>query len=108
MSDDCLFCKIVRGEIPSATVADGDAWIAFNDIHPKAPVHILIVPKRHIATLSDAAPDDRALLGELLLAASTVAKTVGISESGYKVAINVGKAGGQEVFHLHVHVLGGL
>lgn len=104
---DCLFCKIVAGEIKPAVVYENDYVLAFRDIHPQAPTHVLIVPKRHIATLDDLSPDDLAISGELLLAASRVAAQEGLSEDGYRTVINCRAHGGQEVYHLHLHVLGG-
>ena len=104
---DCLFCKMVAGEIKPAVVYENDYVLAFRDIHPQAPTHVLIVPKRHIATLDDLSPDDLAISGELLLAASRVAAQEGLSEDGYRTVINCRGHGGQEVYHLHLHVLGG-
>ncbi|HUL11574.1 MAG TPA: histidine triad nucleotide-binding protein [Methylococcaceae bacterium] len=104
---DCLFCKMVAGEIKPAVVYENDYVLAFRDIHPQAPTHVLIVPKRHIATLDDLSPDDLAISGELLLAASRVAAQEGLSEDGYRTVINCRAHGGQEVYHLHLHVLGG-
>ena len=102
---DCLFCKISSGQVPSKVVLQDDEMFAFEDINPQAPVHVLVVPKRHVGGLNDAA--DRALLGRLLETAARVAKKKGIAESGYRVVANSGREGGQTVFHLHVHVLGG-
>ena len=102
---DCLFCKISAGQIPSKVVLQDDEMFAFEDINPQAPVHVLVVPKRHVSGLDDAG--DRALLGRLLETATRVAKKKGIVESGYRVVANSGREGGQTVFHLHVHVLGG-
>ncbi|MBM4387625.1 MAG: histidine triad nucleotide-binding protein [Deltaproteobacteria bacterium] len=104
---DCVFCKIVSGEIPSGKVYEDGEILAFNDIHPAAPVHILIIPKRHISTLSDAGDGDAALLGKLLLAAKNLAKEKGVAYSGYRTLINCNRGAGQTVFHLHVHLLGG-
>ena len=105
MSDDCLFCRIVRGEIPSSTVMENDHIVAFRDIDPKAPTHIVIVPRVHVASLDEAR--DGTMLGELMLAVGSVARAEGISASGYRTVVNSGEHGGQTVFHLHVHVLGG-
>ncbi len=102
---DCIFCRIARGELPAQFVRRGDDIIAFRDISPKAPVHVLVVPRRHVASLHEA--DDPALLGALLAAAREVAEGEGIGRSGYRVVINTGPDGGQEVPHLHLHVLGG-
>jgi len=102
---DCLFCKIAAGEIPSGTVYEDADVYAFNDIHPKAPVHVLVIPKIHVATLSDC--DDPALLAVLMDRVRTIADDVLNLAAGYRVVINVRAGGGQEVFHLHVHILGG-
>jgi len=102
---DCLFCKIIAGEIPSAKVFEDDDVFAFNDIHPKAPTHVLVIPKNHIATLADC--DDPALLGILMDRVRTIADDVLNLAAGYRVVINVREGGGQEVFHLHAHILGG-
>lgn len=101
---DCLFCRIAAGEIPSSKVYEDDDVYAFKDIHPKAPVHVLVIPKRHVATLADA--DDPELLGTLMDRTRHIADVLGLA-TGYRVVINVREEGGQEVFHLHVHILGG-
>lgn len=103
----CLFCQLVAGEIDSDIVLEDDDVVAFRDIAPQAPVHLLIVPRRHIASLRETQPDDRDLLGKLLLAAARLARQEGIDERGYRVIINAGADGGQTVDHLHVHLLGG-
>jgi histidine triad (HIT) family protein len=105
--DDCIFCKIVRGEIPSKQVFENEHVLAFHDIQPSAPVHVLIIPKKHIATMNEAAAEDRELLGEILLAAPQIARQLGVAESGYRLINNCGADGGQVVYHLHVHLLGG-
>jgi len=102
---DCLFCKMATGAITPAVVYETDHILAFRDIHPRAPTHILIIPKRHIPTLDDL--EDPALAGELLLAVREVARQEGIAEKGYRTVINCRGDGGQEVFHLHLHLLGG-
>jgi len=104
---DCLFCKIVEGSIPSAKVYEDEHVLAFKDIQPQAPVHLLVIPKKHIPTLNDAAPEDAELLGRVLLAARQVAREAGLAEDGYRIVNNCGRDGGQVVFHLHFHVLGG-
>jgi histidine triad (HIT) family protein len=104
---DCLFCKIRDGKIPSKEVFSNAHVYAFEDIHPGAPVHVLIIPKKHIAKASDLSVDDKALMGELTLAANEVARIKGVSESGYRLVMNVGEGAGQTVFHLHMHVIGG-
>lgn len=102
---DCIFCKIVAGQIPSGRLYEDDAVIAFHDIHPIAPVHFLLVPKLHVASLADCAAEHADLLGQLLLLAPKLAKEQGLD--GFRTMINTGRSGGQEVFHLHVHVFGG-
>ncbi len=104
---DCIFCKIVEGEIPSDIVYEDEEIIAFRDINPKAPVHIIIIPRQHIAALSDLSEDDAALVGRLALVANQLAQKEGIAERGYRVFINCGKEGGQVVPHLHMHLVGG-
>ena len=104
---DCLFCKIGSGQIPAKVVLQDDEVLAFDDINPQAPVHVLVIPKRHVAHLNDAGAGDQALLGRLLEAAALVARKKGIAEAGYRVVANMGRDGGQTVFHLHLHVLGG-
>ena len=105
MSDNCLFCKLIAGEIPAKKVYEDDICFAFDDIEPEAPVHTLIVPKKHYASLNDDVPAE--VLGQLLARVPEVAKIKGIDESGYRVVVNTGADAGQTVFHLHVHVLGG-
>jgi len=107
MEDDCLFCKFVSGAIAPAVVYETERVLAFKDINPKAPTHVLIVPKRHVATINDLLPSDAPLVGELFLAAKEVARLGGVAESGYRVAMNCGEGAGQSVFHLHLHLLGG-
>ncbi|MEF3304630.1 histidine triad nucleotide-binding protein [Paenibacillus sp. GYB003] len=104
---DCIFCKIVKGEIPSRKVFENDRVLAFHDIQPAAPTHALVIPKKHIASMNEAEEEDRELLGELLLTAKKVAEELGVAESGYRLVNNVGSDGGQVVYHIHVHVLGG-
>ena len=106
MSEDCIFCKIVAGEIPARKLYEDSELIAFHDIHPAAPVHFMIVPKEHIASLAEAHAQHEMLLGRILLLAPTLAKEQGLNE-GFRTIINTGKGGGQEVMHLHVHILGG-
>lgn len=103
---DCIFCKIAAGVIPSKKVWEDDAVYAFHDIEPKAPTHILVIPKKHVASLAHAEADDAALLGRLLLAAATIAREHGLGK-GYRVVISTGPEGGQTVDHLHLHLLGG-
>ena len=106
MSDNCIFCKIVRGEIPSRKVYEDDELFAFHDIHPAAAVHFMLIPKRHIASLMEAGDSDAALLGRMLTVAPKLAKELGL-DNGFRTVINTGKGGGQEVFHLHIHIIGG-
>jgi len=103
--EDCLFCKIIDGSIPSDKVYEDEDVYAFNDIHPKAPVHVLVIPRQHVATLTDC--NDPALLGMLMDRVRTIADNVLKLAAGYRVVINVREGGGQEVFHLHMHILGG-
>jgi histidine triad (HIT) family protein len=103
----CIFCRIIRGEIPSQRVYEDDRVIAFRDIQPQAPTHLLVVPRAHVASLSDLSSEDVDLAGALLLAARHVALQEGLSASGYRIITNSGTSAGQTVFHLHLHVLGG-
>lgn len=107
MSDDCLFCRIVRGEIPSERVLETEDLVAFRDIAPRAPTHVLVIPREHITSVSAAGEDHRRLLGSIQLAAAEVARREGIEDSGWRLVTNVGIDGGQSVGHLHYHVLGG-
>jgi histidine triad (HIT) family protein len=102
---NCLFCKIVAGEIPSERLFENDTIIAFKDIHPQAPFHCLVVPRVHRATLKDFGENEQSLVGGLLLAARSIAEEQGLP--GYRVAMNVGREGGQVVFHVHLHLIGG-
>jgi histidine triad (HIT) family protein len=105
--DDCIFCKIVAGVIPSNKVFENDELIGFEDINPVAPTHILIVPKRHIATLNELEQSDSTLIGNMMLCATTIAKSRGLSEKGYRTVFNCMAGAGQAVFHIHLHLLGG-
>ena len=107
MMSNCLFCKIADKEIDSDIVYEDEHVIAFNDINPQAPHHILIIPRRHIATLNDIDPEDSDLLGNLFLAARNIAQQLGVSENGYRVVMNCNRDAGQTVFHLHLHFLAG-
>ncbi|MCP3982547.1 MAG: histidine triad nucleotide-binding protein [bacterium] len=106
MSEECLFCKIVAGEIPSDRVWEDDDVVAFRDISPQAPVHVLVIPKRHLASLDETAEGDAQLLGRLLGSCRSIAEQEGIA-GAYRVVNNCGAAAGQSVFHIHLHVLGG-
>ncbi len=102
---DCIFCKIAAGEIPSETVYEDDVCVAFNDLHPQAPTHILVIPREHIASLNEA--ENKETLGHILLKLADIAREEGIAEDGYRTVINTNRNGGQTVFHLHAHLLGG-
>ena len=103
----CLFCRIARKEIPAKIVYEDADIIAFEDMHPQAPVHVLVIPKRHIERINDLAETDAAAAGKLVVAAKEIAKARQIHESGYRIVLNCNKDAGQEVFHLHAHLLGG-
>lgn len=107
MNEDCLFCKIIAGEIPSEFVYEDDVCVAFNDISPQAPTHILVIPREHIESLNKTESNQRETLGHLLYTAAQIARDKGFAEDGYRVVINTNGMGGQTVFHLHVHLLGG-
>lgn len=104
---DCLFCKIVAGEIPATRIYEDDEVIAFNDINPQAPTHALIIPRKHIATLNDAEENDKSVLGAMSLAAAKIAQQEGFALSGYRTVMNANNDGGQTVYHIHLHLLGG-
>lgn len=105
--DECIFCKIASGAIPATVVYKDDSVIAFRDLHPQAPTHVLVIPRRHIATLLDAGDDQALLLGRLQRAAIEVARQEGLADSGFRLVTNCGAGAGQSVFHVHVHLLGG-
>ena len=107
MAEDCIFCKIVAGEIPSRQAWADDLAIAFHDISPQAPVHILVIPRKHISDMNEASAEDQALLGHMLLRAGEIAAEAGLAESGYRLALNTGPDARQSVFHIHLHILGG-
>ncbi|MBI4466272.1 MAG: histidine triad nucleotide-binding protein [Acidobacteria bacterium] len=107
MSKDCLFCRILNKEVPAKIVYEDDRAIAFEDINPQAPTHILVVSRRHIAGLNDVGPEDAALLGHLQLVAAQLARDRRIAESGYRTVLNTGRGAGQSIFHIHLHLLGG-
>ena len=104
---DCLFCKMVAGEIKPDKVLETDDVLAFRDINPQAPTHVLVVPKKHISTINDLDPADAALVGKLYLAAKRIAAEEGIDQEGYRTVMNCQEGAGQSVFHIHLHVLGG-
>lgn len=103
--NDCVFCRIVRGELPAPILAENDSAIAFRDLHPQAPVHVLVVPRAHVDSLADVY--DPMVLGDVMRLSTEVARREGVANSGYRTVINTGTDGGQTVGHLHVHVLGG-
>jgi len=107
MSRECLFCKIVNREIPSDFLYEDDTYVVFKDINPAAPVHLLLVPKKHIRSINDITPEDKDILSGLFMVARKMAKEQGVNESGYKLLFNVEKGGGQEIFHIHLHLIGG-
>ncbi len=108
MSEDCLFCRISAGEIPATVVYETGNVLAFRDIGPQAPVHVLVIPRAHHATLAALAEADPALAGEVMAAVGVVAKAEGLAENGYRVIVNTGPHGLQTVFHMHAHILGGV
>ncbi|HEU4566336.1 MAG TPA: histidine triad nucleotide-binding protein [Gemmatimonadaceae bacterium] len=105
MPDDCLFCRVVRGEIPAQIVKETEDCVAFRDINPQAPVHVLVVPREHVPSLDEAR--DPTLVGRMALVAAEIARDTGIADSGYRAVINTNAASGQTVFHIHLHLLGG-
>jgi histidine triad (HIT) family protein len=107
MATDCLFCRVVAGEIPSDKVHDDDLIIAIRDIAPRAPTHLLLMPKRHIASALELTDDDSPIVGRIFAVAADLARSEGIAEAGYRLVSNVGRWGGQSVDHLHVHLMGG-
>jgi histidine triad (HIT) family protein len=104
---DCIFCRIVEHQAPAKLVYEDDSVVAFEDLNPKAPVHVLVVPRQHLPSLQEALPEDEALLGHALTVAARLARERGLETKGYRTVINNGSWAGQSVFHLHVHVLGG-
>lgn len=105
--EDCLFCKIIKGEIPSSKVYEDDEVLAFEDIHPAAPIHILVIPKKHITSLAHLEKEDEAVVGKIYSIMNQIAQEKGFKEKGYRVIVNCGEDGGQEVMHLHFHLLAG-
>jgi histidine triad (HIT) family protein len=104
---DCLFCRIVKREIPASIVYEDDQVVAFNDINPQAPMHVLVVPKRHIASLNDLQAEDDQIVGEMVRRAAALAKERGLSERGFRTVFNTNRDAGQTVFHIHLHLVGG-
>lgn len=107
MTTECLFCRIVKGEVPSDRVAEGEDWLAFRDIDPQAPVHVLIIPKRHVESVAAYGEEETEAAGRLLLAAAETARELGVEDDGYRLVTNRGEKAGQSVFHVHVHLLAG-
>lgn len=107
MQNECLFCKIVAGEIPSTVVYEDEQVIAFEDLNPQAPTHLLVIPREHIDSMDTASSGQKEILGHLLLSAAVIAREKGFAEEGYRTVINTNRNGGQTVFHIHVHLLGG-
>lgn len=105
--EDCIFCKIIKGEIPSTKVYEDDEILAFKDIQPAAPIHILVIPKKHIPSLVQLEKEDEILIGKIYTTINKIAKEQGVLDKGYRVIVNCGKDGGQEVGHLHFHLLAG-
>ena len=105
--EDCLFCKIIKGEIPSSKVYEDDEILAFNDINPAAPIHILVIPKKHIASLAHMEKEDEVIVGKIYGVINKIAEEQGFKDNGYRVIVNCGKDAGQEVMHLHFHILAG-
>ena len=105
--EDCIFCKIIAGEIPSTKVWEDDNFFAFKDINPVAPVHVLVIPKKHIQSIADLTPDDAAVAGKMLSAIQKVAQAMGLDKDGFRVVFNTGEKAGQTVHHMHAHILGG-
>ena len=106
-AENCLFCRIVSGEIPADIVFESDTAVAFRDINPQAPTHVLIIPRRHIATINDIASHDEAVIGSLYSAARQIAASEGFADEGYRAVMNCNEAAGQTVFHVHLHLIGG-
>ena len=105
--EDCVFCKIIKGEIPSSKVYEDEEILAFNDINPAAPIHILVIPKKHIASLANMQKEDEILIGKIYGVINKIAREQGFKDDGYRVIVNCGKNAGQEVMHLHFHILAG-
>ncbi len=105
--EDCIFCKIINKEIPASIVFEDEKMIAFNDIYPQAPIHVLLIPREHFASLNDIPEEKKSILSHLLLKARQIAQEKGIAEKGYRIVLNTEKDSGQEVFHIHFHLLGG-
>ena len=107
MNDDCLFCRIAKGELDTPFIYESERVVGFDDINPQAPLHALFIPREHIATLNDVGPEHEGLLGEMMLAARQVAAERGVADDGYRLNLNCNRHGGQSVYHIHLHLLGG-
>jgi histidine triad (HIT) family protein len=107
MSQDCIFCRIIRGESPADFVHRGDSVVIFRDVRPEAPVHLLVVPRKHIRGVNDLEEEDRPIVAEMVFRAKETARELAISRSGYRLILNVERGGGQAIFHLHMHLIGG-
>jgi len=107
MSSDCIFCKIIKGEIPTEKIYEDEYVIAFDDINPKSPTHVLVVPKKHVASLNEVGPENMGMIPQVFSAIQKIAAKQGVAEDGYRVIVNTNKASGQEVFHIHFHIMGG-
>ena len=105
--EGCVFCRIVAKEVQSKIAYEDEEVVAFHDVNPQAPVHILIVPRKHISTLNDAVDEDQALLGKMMLVAQKLARELSVADSGYRLVLNTNRGAGQSVFHIHLHLLGG-
>lgn len=106
-SENCIFCKIAKGAIPTPKLFENEQIVAFDDIHPQAPIHFLVIPKKHIATMDDLAPEDGDTVAAMMLHAARIAREKGVADGGYRQIINCRGDGGQEVYHLHLHIMGG-
>ena len=104
---ECIFCKIAAGTVPSKIVHEDDDLVAFRDLNPQAPVHVLIIPRKHVAGVNDLEPSDAALVGKMFMAAKSIAKAEAVATSGYRLVMNTNAGAGQSVFHVHLHLLGG-
>ena len=107
MPSDCLFCRIIAGEAPARIVYQDERLVAIDDIHPQAPMHVLVIPRRHVATLNDLAAADDSLVGEMIRRAAALARERGVAETGYRAIFNCNRGAGQTIYHLHLHVIGG-
>ena len=107
MEENCIFCKIIKGEIPSKKVYEDEEILAFNDINPAAPIHVLVIPKKHITSLAEMKDGDEKIVGKIYKVINEIAEQLGVKENGYRVIVNCGKDGGQEVGHLHFHLIAG-